>query len=84
MTWSGGSLARLEGLRMRVATGLGAGYAPIAPGTAGSLLGLLLVWALWRWGGHWTVLAGAAVVSLAGWCRTVDEKLFVAIFSQAA
>lgn len=60
-------MARLEGLRIRVATGLGTGQAPIAPGTAGSLLGLVLVWALWRWGGHWTVLAGAAVVALAGW-----------------
>jgi phosphatidylglycerophosphatase A len=22
---------------------------------------------LWRWGGHWTVLVGAAIVALAGW-----------------
>jgi phosphatidylglycerophosphatase A len=29
-----------------VATGFGAGYSPIAPGTAGSLLGLLLFWPL--------------------------------------
>src|SRR5262245_41006739 len=27
-----------------VATGFGAGYSPIAPGTAGSLVGLLLFW----------------------------------------
>ena len=60
-------MARLEGMRVRVATCLGTGYAPIAPGTAGSLVGLVLVWALWHWGGHWTVLAGAAIVALAGW-----------------
>jgi len=29
-----------------VATGFGAGYSPVAPGTAGSLLGLLLFWPL--------------------------------------
>ena len=29
-----------------VATGFGAGYSPIAPGTAGSLVGLLLFWPL--------------------------------------
>ncbi len=29
-----------------VATGLGSGYSPVAPGTAGSLLGLLLFWPL--------------------------------------
>jgi phosphatidylglycerophosphatase A len=29
-----------------VATGFGAGYSPIAPGTAGSLVGLLLYWPL--------------------------------------
>jgi phosphatidylglycerophosphatase A len=35
-----GSLAAL------VATGLGAGYSPVAPGTAGSLVGLALFWPL--------------------------------------
>ncbi|RLD75606.1 MAG: phosphatidylglycerophosphatase A [Bacteroidetes bacterium] len=29
-----------------IATGLGTGYAPIAPGTAGSILGILLFWLL--------------------------------------
>ena len=37
---AGGRLAAI------VATGLGAGYSPIAPGTAGSLVGLLLFWPL--------------------------------------
>ncbi len=31
-----------------MATGLGSGYAPIAPGTAGSLVGLILFWPLSR------------------------------------
>jgi phosphatidylglycerophosphatase A len=29
-----------------VATGLGSGYSPVAPGTAGSLVGLVLFWAM--------------------------------------
>jgi phosphatidylglycerophosphatase A len=32
----------LDGLAKLVATGLGSGYSPVAPGTAGSLVGLLL------------------------------------------
>lgn len=50
---------------MAVATGLGSGYAPVAPGTAGSVVGLALVWplaALPLWG----YLAATAVVSLVG------------------
>ena len=31
-----------------LATGFGAGYSPVAPGTAGSLVGLLLFWPLAR------------------------------------
>jgi len=31
-----------------IATGLGSGYSPVAPGTAGSLVGLLLYWPLQR------------------------------------
>jgi len=33
-----------------VATALGAGYSPVAPGTAGSLVGLALFWPLHRFG----------------------------------
>jgi phosphatidylglycerophosphatase A len=42
-----------------VATGLGSGYAPFAPGTAGSLLGLALFWAL-----HHLPLAGQAAATV--------------------
>ncbi|MGH7949306.1 MAG: phosphatidylglycerophosphatase A, partial [Candidatus Binataceae bacterium] len=34
----------MRALVLFLATGAGAGYAPIAPGTAGSALGLLLAW----------------------------------------
>lgn len=49
-----------------VATGFGAGYAPVAPGTFGSLPGLLLAWGLFRGGGAWAVVAGLVAVTAAG------------------
>lgn len=48
-----------------LASGLGTGYAPRAPGTAGSLLGLLIGCALLD-RGHWPLIAGAIVVSVVG------------------
>lgn len=48
-----------------VATVFGAGFAPVAPGTAGTLVAVPLAWALGRLG--WPALAlGAAVVTAAG------------------
>jgi phosphatidylglycerophosphatase A len=48
-----------------VATGLGSGYSPVAPGTAGSLVGLLLFLPLARLG--WPMqLAAAAALTLVG------------------
>lgn len=48
-----------------IATGLGSGYSPIAPGTAGSAVGLLLFWPLSRLDATAQVAVTAAVV-LAG------------------
>lgn len=42
-----------------IATGLGSGYAPFAPGTAGSALGLLLFWPL-----SWTSISVQVAVTL--------------------
>lgn len=42
-----GAPRRADLLSIVVATGLGSGYAPIAPGTAGSAVGLLLFWPLY-------------------------------------
>lgn len=58
--------APLERLRVALATGLGLGHAPVAPGTVGSLAGVVLVALLWRAGGAWTVLAGAACITALG------------------
>ena len=54
-------LKRPPALRLRaqltLATVLGIGYAPVAPGTFGSLPGLLLYWALFQLGGAPAVIA---------------------------
>jgi phosphatidylglycerophosphatase A len=46
-----------------LATGCGVGYSPVAPGTVGSLLGLLYWWLLVRYTGEWW---GYLVVTVAG------------------
>lgn len=48
-----------------VATGLGCGYAPVAPGTAGSLLGLAMFWPLAQLR-PWAQLAALAALVLLG------------------
>jgi len=48
-----------------VATAFGAGYAPIAPGTAGSLVGLALFWPL-QLAAPWVQLVVTAAAYLAG------------------
>lgn len=53
-------------LRMIVATGLGVGYAPVVPGTFGSLPGVLLAWILGTTGGPQAVAVGAALVIALG------------------
>lgn len=49
-----------------IATVFGCGRFPVAPGTFGSLPGLLAAWGLWKAAGPWAVVAGAAVVAAAG------------------
>jgi phosphatidylglycerophosphatase A len=51
---------------MILATGFGTGYAPIAPGTWGSLPGIALAWGIDRWAGPWGVLLGMLIVATAG------------------
>jgi phosphatidylglycerophosphatase A len=60
---------------LAVATALGAGYAPKAPGTAGSAVGLLFWIALPKM--LWIQLLALAVVAVAGaWAGTVAEAHF--------
>ena len=63
--------------RLIVATGLGVGYAPLAPGTAGSLLGLALFALLHLIAGPPAALAGTLVVTAAGfWSAGAAERHF--------
>ncbi len=48
-----------------VATAFGSGYAPYAPGTAGSAVGLLLFWPMAAWPWPWQA-AASAVLFLVG------------------
>jgi phosphatidylglycerophosphatase A len=59
-----------------VATAFGSGYAPVAPGTAGSAIGLLLFWpmAAWRW--PWQVGACLALLVVGAFAATrVAERV---------
>ena len=54
-------------------TGLGTGYAPIAPGTAGSLLGLVLFFLFPLNGWYWLVIT-VLVFFIGVWTSTIIEK----------
>lgn len=49
-----------------IATGLGSGYLPKAPGTWGSLLAAVLAWPLALWTGYPGLLAAAALATVVG------------------
>lgn len=65
------------GPRTWIATGLGSGLSPLAPGTAGSVVGVALAWLLYRWGGHAAVAGGTAAATVAGlWAAAGAERRF--------
>ncbi|HXK12163.1 MAG TPA: phosphatidylglycerophosphatase A [Vicinamibacteria bacterium] len=51
----------VDGAARVVATAFGSGYAPIAPGTAGSAVGLLLFWPMAALAWPWQLLASTLV-----------------------
>jgi phosphatidylglycerophosphatase A len=57
-----------------IATGLGSGRAPVAPGTAGSLLGLALYWPLARFPTAVQLAALFALVLLGTWAASVVAR----------
>jgi phosphatidylglycerophosphatase A len=66
----------MKALALFIATGAGSGYAPIAPGTFGSAVGLIIYFLTWRWPASWQ--AGLLVaISLVGvWASTVAARHF--------
>ena len=63
---AGGGATVADRIAHGLATGLGTGYGPIAPGTWGSLPGLALAWLVERRLGGWGVAGLAAIVALVG------------------
>jgi phosphatidylglycerophosphatase A len=62
---------------LAVATGLGVGYAPVVPGTFGSLPGVAAAWLLWTFGGSAATTAGLLLVVPVGvWAATRAEAHF--------
>jgi phosphatidylglycerophosphatase A len=60
-----------------IATWFGCGYVPVAPGTAGSLGGLLIAIALYEYGGYgrWTLLFLTAILLAPGiWSASVVAR----------
>ncbi len=63
-------MRNLKGLIVSLlATGLGAGFSPMAPGTAGTVIGLLLAYSIRDWSAISQVLV-FAVLFFAGWWAT--------------
>lgn len=72
----GGNAARPGRLALAVATCFGVGRAPIAPGTAGSVPGVLLAYGLASAAGPWAVAAGLVAVAAVGtWAADVASRV---------
>ena len=75
----------LSGMKNRlalvIATGLGVGYSPVAPGTIGSFIGILLIFLLSRWQFiegqrvvvHWLVVAVISAIGI--WAASRAEVI---------
>lgn len=59
-----------------MASGAGAGYAPVAPGTAGSAVGVLLFWPLASLGLPLFAATLAGVIALGIWAADLAERAY--------
>ena len=75
------TLGKKDRLALLIATGFGVGYSPVAPGTVGSFIGILLILFLSRWellGGqrvivNWVVVVLISVVGV--WAASRAENI---------
>ena len=59
-----------------IATGFGSGYAPVAPGTFGSLMAIPVIYLFWT-SPRWVFLLATVALTLIGvWAASVAEKQF--------
>ena len=63
-------------LAVFLATASGAGYAPIAPGTAGSLVGLVIYLLTMHWPASWQLGLLAALIVAGIWAGSVAARHF--------
>ena len=63
-------------LWIAVATGGYAGYFPVAPGTAGSVVGLGVVWLLQNWPVFFQIVAAAGLAALGVYACTQANSIF--------
>jgi phosphatidylglycerophosphatase A len=70
----------MRSLILFFATGFGSGYAPVAPGTAGSVVGMVVVWfvsgPLWMRSPASCLLIFAIAFAIACWISDRAEKIF--------
>ncbi|MGA6974785.1 MAG: phosphatidylglycerophosphatase A [Candidatus Binatus sp.] len=70
----------MRSLIIFLATGVYSGYSPVAPGTAGSVVGLIVVWLvfgpLWKHSPALCVLVFAIVFAISCWISDRAEKIF--------
>ena len=70
----------MRSLILFFATGFGSGYAPVAPGTAGSVVGMVVVWLvfgpLWMRSPALCLLVFAIAFVIACWISDRAEKIF--------
>jgi phosphatidylglycerophosphatase A len=63
-----------------LATGFGSGYSPVAPGTAGSIVGVLLVWVvfgpMWRASVAFALIVFVVVFGASCWVASEAERVF--------
>lgn len=66
----------IDGVLLALALGLGAGLSPVAPGTMGSLIGLLPAWGLSRLKPAWHATIIAVLGAFGVWlCGTVASRI---------
>lgn len=61
-----------------LATGLGSGYSPVAPGTAGSVVGIAAAWLLAGLGWPLYLLVTAAIFVSGVWAAGIAEEIYQA------
>jgi phosphatidylglycerophosphatase A len=66
----------MKAVALFIATGAGSGYAPVAPGTFGSAVGIVLYFLTWRWPATWQAALLAAISVVGIWASTVAARHF--------